>query len=119
MIPTANRIRKSSEYSKVFKTSTKFETPNFKIYITKSLDSTCKIGIIASGKIGGAVKRNEIKRRIKAILLPYLTQLPFNIVIKIKQIPTTSFTDLKKELEDVILKQDEKGSIKNSSYNNI
>jgi len=119
MIGRVNRIRKSKEYSKVFKSSTKFETPNFKIYLTKSLDSICKVGIIASGKIGKAVKRNEIKRRIKAILLPYLTQLPYNIVIKIKQIPDISFSDLKKELEDVILKQDEKGSNKNSSNSSI
>lgn len=119
MIPTANRIRKSSEYSKVFKTSTKFETPNFKIYLTRSIDSTCQVGIIASGKIGGAVKRNLIKRRIKAILLPYLTTLPYNIVIRIKQIPNIPFTDLKKEIESVILNQDEKGSIKTSSNSSI
>ena len=119
MIGRVNRIRKSKEYSKVFKTSSKFETPNFKIYLTNSIDSVCKVGIIASGKIGKAVERNLIKRRIKAILLPYLIQLPYNIVIKIKQIPDISFADLKKELEDVILKQDEKGSTKNSSHNSI
>lgn len=119
MIPLKNRIRKSGEYAKVFNNSTRFETQNFKIYLTKSLDSTCKVGIIASGKIGGAVKRNLIKRRIKAILLPYLTTLPYNIVIKIKQIPTHSFTDLKKEIESVILKQDEKGSIKTSSNSSL
>jgi ribonuclease P protein component len=43
MIPLKNRIRKSSEYSKVFKTSTKFETPNFKIYLTRSIDFTSRI----------------------------------------------------------------------------
>ncbi len=119
MIPSKNRIRKSGEYSKVFKNSIKFETPNFKIYLAKSIDPTCKVGIIASGKIGGAVKRNLIKRRIKAILLPYLTTLPYNIVIKIKQIPSVPFTDLKKEIESVILKQDEKGSIKTSSNSSL
>ena len=69
--------------------------------------SLCQYGLTASRKIGNAVARNLGKRRVRALLFPFLKTLTcdqgFSLVIIVKKnMLTGSFPLAKAEMESVI-----------------
>ena len=100
-------IKKRYEFIKSNKFSKKIHTPNFIIQILKS-DEFSKVphfGFTITKKIGSAIMRNKIKRRLKSIIRELLKckgkyfNLSFNyILICKKDIVKVSFNDLKDEL---------------------
>ena len=100
-------IKKRYEFIKSNKFSKKIHTPNFIIQILKS-DEVSKVphfGFTITKKIGSAIMRNKIKRRLKSIIRELLKckdkyfDLSFNyILICKKDIVKVSFNELKDEL---------------------
>ena len=102
-------IKKRSEFIRSNKYSKKIYTPNFIIQILKSTenDNIPHFGFTITKKIGSAIVRNKIKRRLKSIireLLKYKDKyfdFSFNyILICKKEIVKVSFDDLENELMD-------------------
>ena len=102
-------IKKRCGFIKSNKFSRKIHSPNFIIQILRS-DEVSKVplfGITITKKIGSAIMRNKIKRRLKSIireLLKYKCKyfnLSFNyILICKKDIVKVSYSDLENELMD-------------------
>ena len=102
-------IKKRSEFIRSNKFSKKIYTPYFIIQKleTNKIDNIPRFGFTITKKIGSAVVRNKIKRRLKSIireLLKYKDKyfdLSFNyILICKKEIVRVSYHDLKDELID-------------------
>ena len=100
-------IKKRSEFIRSSKSSKKIYTPNFIIQKleSKNYDNIPHFGFTITKKIGSAIVRNKIKRRLKSIirkLLKYKDKyfdLSFNyILICKKEIVKVSYNDLKNEL---------------------
>ena len=102
-------IKKRSEFIRSNKFSKKINTPNFiiqKIEIN-TIDKVPYLGFTITKKIGSAIIRNKIKRRLKSIireLLKYKDKyfdLSSNyILICKKEIVKVSYDDLQNELMD-------------------
>ena len=102
-------IKKRSEFTRSNKFSNKIHTSNF---IIQKLDSNKSddiphFGFTITKKIGSAIVRNKIKRRLKSIIKELLRcndkyfDLNFNyILICKKEIVRVSYNDLKNELID-------------------
>ena len=106
---TLKTIKKRSEFIRSNKYSKKIYTPNFIIQTLKSTenDNIPHFGFTITKKIGSAIVRNKIKRRLKSIireLLKYRDKyfdLSFNyILICKKEIVKVSYDDLENELMD-------------------
>ena len=106
---TLKTIKKRSEFIRSNKYSKKIYTPNFIIQTLKSTenDNIPHFGFTITKKIGSAIVRNKIKRRLKSIireLLKYRDKyfdLSFNyILICKKEIVKVSYHDLENELMD-------------------
>ena len=102
-------IKKRSEFIRSNKSSKKIYTPNFIIqkFESKKNDNIPHFGFTITKKIGSAIVRNKIKRRLKSIireLLKYRDKyfdLSFNyILICKKEIVKVSYNDLENELMD-------------------
>jgi ribonuclease P protein component len=102
-------ITNSKLYKQVFDVEEKYATRFFVAVYSKlnpQLASEVKfskqyIGLIASKKVGNAVKRNFCKRRIRAALheLEYESNNPFHaIIIARKNLISCDYQDFKKEL---------------------
>ena len=66
------KIKKSHEFSSVFKTGKYLKLSSlviqYKIKPFKAANYSSRYGIVVSKKVGNAVQRNFIKRRIRALL---------------------------------------------------
>ena len=102
-------IKKRSDFIRSNKFSKKIYTPNFIIQKleSKKNENMPHFGFTITKKIGSAILRNKIKRRLKSIireLLKYKDKyfdLSFNyILICKKEIVKVSYDDLQNELMD-------------------
>ncbi len=104
MLKQKNRLRQDEDFNRLYNKGKKISSKFFNIYYSYG---SKKIGIVVSKKHGKAVKRNLLKRRIKAIMLTQIPSLkPYNLVI----VPKTttgnlSFCELKKNLIQILCQE--------------
>ena len=105
------KIKKSKEYYSVFTNGTKISSKNFNLQYLDSKNSYVRVGITASRKLGNAVNRNFVKRRIRSLVQKvfsktYISVKDYVIVAK-KGILSERFDSLHEELK-ILLKKIEK-----------
>ena len=66
-IKKIERLRKRSEFKKILKEAKKIKTEILSIYWSGNIDNKSRFAIVASRKLGKAVLRNKIKRKIREI----------------------------------------------------
>ena len=102
-------IKKRSEFIRSNKFSNKIHSPNFIIQKLESnkTDNIPYFGFTVTKKIGSAIVRNKIKRRLKSIIRKLLKckdkyfDLSFNyILICKKEIVRVSYNNLENEIMD-------------------
>ena len=102
-------IKKRSEFIRSIKFSKKIYTPNFIIQklVSNKNDIIPHFGFTITKKIGSAIVRNKIKRRLKSVIRKLLKcedkyfDLSFNyILICKKEVVKVSYNDLENELMD-------------------
>lgn len=64
----AYRVKKEKEFQAVFQKGNSFANRKFVVYILPKEQDHFRVGISVGKKIGNAVKRNEVKRKIRASL---------------------------------------------------
>jgi ribonuclease P protein component len=114
MLAKSFRIRKPREFAVIRHKNTKLKSKNFQMLIrfinnVDSRDSGRKFprfGFIVTKKIGNAVVRNKVKRRLREIVRANLGNLKNNfeaIIIPYPQIVPVLFSDLKNEFEALMV----------------
>ncbi len=106
-----NRVRKHQEFDFIIHESHAVKSKHFAIYYHAKEEALTRIGISVSRKNGNAVKRNLIKRQIRAILGSNLSfNLPYDIVIIVRtSYETGEFASNTKELTETLGKIGDKG----------
>ena len=64
--PKAARLRRRREYLTLGRTGRKIRTAHF-IVLVRPHDGATRLGITVSSKVGGAVTRNRVKRRVREV----------------------------------------------------
>jgi len=99
----AIKIKKNLEYKLVGANGKKIKGNNFNLQYLKTEDKSIRIGITASKKLGNAVKRNFVKRRIRALFFRLLLQsslhAKYYVIIGKKGILFEKFDNLYEELK--------------------
>jgi ribonuclease P protein component len=63
------RLRKREDFAKVYRQGRSFANSQFVVYWRKQTNpGHFRLGVSASGKLGGAVVRNRVRRRVKEIV---------------------------------------------------
>ena len=99
------RIRKRSEYLSIYQQGTRTYSRDFTIVFQKNQLGYRRLGITVSKKVGGAVRRNRIKRMIREFFRLNKNQVAESqdtVVIGKKGIPRLSYQDVCKELEGLV-----------------
>ena len=89
-------VKVSYDYKKITTNGVKFITPLFIAFSLQEQLNKTRLGVIASRKIGCAVKRNKAKRRLKAAFSEVAKELTNISVVLIArhQILTADYTDI-------------------------
>ncbi|STQ83554.1 ribonuclease P protein component [Helicobacter fennelliae] len=101
-------LKTKAEFDFIYKKGFYRHSKEFVLYVyrDKILDSTSKLGLSVSKKVGNAVKRNLIKRRIKALFQEFektLSLIGCRIVFVAKEgVYLLSFQDLRKNILDCL-----------------
>ncbi|MBM3493190.1 MAG: ribonuclease P protein component [Armatimonadetes bacterium] len=65
MLPKAHRLRRSRDFREAFARGRSFNLPPLRVVVRGTGTGTARIGFVASKKVGGAVERNRVKRRLR------------------------------------------------------
>ena len=64
----AYRVKTEQDFQKVFQKGKSFANRKFVVYVLQKDQPHFRVGLSVGKKVGNAVKRNEIKRKIRASL---------------------------------------------------
>lgn len=107
-----NVLKKNLEFSRIIKSNYSQKFSNYIIYIEYNTNDIYHFGISVSKKIGNAVVRNKLKRRIKSIIDNYHYKNNFNCIIIVRRsILKSEYSKMNKDLYNIfkkcnILKED-------------
>jgi ribonuclease P protein component len=98
------RLRRRAEFQKVFDTGQRFRGTFFTILIAPGSDAM-RLGIVASRKVGDAVRRNRAKRLIRELFRLY--PQPLDTAADVVVIPKTelfaaSYVNLQEDFRQVL-----------------
>ena len=99
------RVKKEKDFSAIFKEGKSFSNRKFVIYRLENDEQHFRVGLSVSKKLGNAVTRNQIKRRIRHILIEYKNQLVENVdfvVIARKGVEILEYAEMEKNLLHVL-----------------
>ena len=100
-----NIVKENSDFNKIIKNNKPFKYKDYVIYIERKEPSVYKFGFSAPKKIGNAVVRNKIKRRLRNIIDKKDYKNDFNCIIIVgKGILTRSFEEMSDYLYEALFK---------------
>ena len=97
MIKKENRLKKRKQFNYLFRNGNRVSNEYLSIVFLKLKTKNFKIGYSINKKVGKAVTRNKIKRRLKECVLKFSSNIfkDYYIIVSAKPEATTlSFNDL-------------------------
>ena len=99
------RVKREKDFSAIFRDGTSFANRKFVVYQLENQKSHFRVGLSVSKKLGNAVTRNQIKRRIRHILQSVKGSLVEHVdfvVIARKGVETLEYAEMEKNLLHVL-----------------
>jgi len=75
MVPSANRLKRRSEFGRVYSRGRSYVTDLVVVYVLPSKEETTRIGFSVSKKLGKSVVRNRVKRMLREAVRSYLPRI--------------------------------------------
>ena len=106
MLPKHLRLRERRDFKRVYARGQTVALPSLVLYWRKSGGPGARIGFSVSKKLGGAVERNRLKRRCRAIareLLPHCPRGCDLIFVARPAAATANYRRLKRDMEQALI----------------
>ena len=107
MLNKKNRLTKNKYFQYIYRKGEKFSSANITVLYAKTRFRPIKIGITVSNKVGDAVTRNKVKRRLRVLIRKNLNNLnqKYNYIFVVRpNIVNLSFEDMSREFNYLIKK---------------
>ena len=103
MLARGNRITRGAEYRAVVRGGSKCAGAHTVTYVVTTGDQRpARFGFIVSKQVGGAVVRNTVRRRLKAVCAEALPQVRAGADVIIRALPTAASADFAELRADVV-----------------
>ena len=106
MLKIQNRLKKRKEFAYIYRKGERFHTTNITLYKIASKYPNPKIGFSVNNKVGKAVVRNKVKRRLREIVKEFLPSISkCNLIFVVKpSIIELDFEQMKSEVKQILTK---------------
>ena len=107
MLKRVNRLKKRYQFNYVYKSGEHFSGEHMVLYVASSKTKNIKVGLAVTKKVGHAVVRNKVRRRLREIIkkqVPILKQNNNIIVVARDNITEASFEKLSNEFLKLLKK---------------
>ncbi len=107
MLPAASRMRRRSDFTRAMRGGRRAgrNLVSGHLLCQAAHDEPARVGFVVSRKVGGAVVRNRVRRRLRHLARGYLGSLPAGSLLVVRANPraaTARQADLAAELDLVI-----------------
>ena len=98
------RVKRESDFSEIFSKGQNVANRKFVVYQLKKEQQHFRVGLSVSKKLGNAVTRNAVKRKIRHVLMELAPQLVSHdfVVIARKGVEELDYQEVKKNLLHVL-----------------
>lgn len=111
MLPAQYRMRHGDEFGAAISSGARSSTRRLVVHYHPTRDAETRVGFVVSKAVGGAVQRNLVKRRLRAVMAEDLAELPPGAAVVVRALPAAaeaSFSDLRSDLRRTWRKAQEK-----------
>ncbi|MBW9092641.1 ribonuclease P protein component [Microbacterium jejuense] len=109
MLARANRLTRGADYKAVVRRGRRCAGAHTVTYVSRvETDGPARFGFIVSRQVGGAVVRNSVRRRLKALCYESLEGVTPGNDIVIRALPTAasaSFSELRADVEKCLARR--------------
>lgn len=98
-------LTRRGEFSNVFEQGRKFPSRFLVLYVQPNGLNQSRLGLVVSRKVGNAVARNKVKRRLREIFRKLLTEIEFccdMVVVARSLAAEAGFLDLDRSIRRVV-----------------
>ena len=91
MLASQNRVRRSADFTSAVRHGRRSGRTNLVVHLQVEPTGTVpRIGFVVSRAVGGAVVRNTVTRRLRALVRDRLAQLPPGSVVVVRALPAAA-----------------------------
>lgn len=109
MLARPNRLTRGAEYKAVVRRGRRCAGAHTVTYVNRvETQGPARFGFIVSRQVGGAVVRNTVRRRLKALCAESLERVPAGSDVVIRALPsaaTASFADLRADVARCLVRR--------------
>ncbi len=90
MLPATQRIRRREEFSTTVRKGHRATSPLVVVHVlpgSSEATETARAGFVVSRAVGGAVVRNQVKRRLRHLVTQMLADLPPGSLVVVRALP--------------------------------
>jgi ribonuclease P protein component len=106
MLARENRLTKADEFRSTMKLGRKISSQHLVIYLKRDeAQPQARFGFVVAKTVGGAVKRNLVKRRLREAARELLTELTSGFTVVVRALPGAAESDwntLREELRTAV-----------------
>lgn len=109
----SRRVRRRGEFQLVFDRGARFHGRYMTVLMAARGGATCRLGIVASKKLGGAVVRNKAKRLIREVFRnspPNVEPAVDIVVIPRRELLTATYLDIEDDFRTVCRRMSARGA---------
>ena len=95
MLPAGSRLHTSEEFAAVVRLGRRSASPRLVVHLliensAGGSDRSARVGFVVSGKVGNAVVRHRVTRRLRAQVRAHLADLPPGTDLVVRAMPSAS-----------------------------
>jgi len=105
MLARANRLTNSRSFDVIYRKGESIKGKYLVLYSLTSKFSTVKVGFVVAKKVGKAVVRNKVKRRLREIIKEFLPLIVPNfsyILVARSEAGSADYSELQAEVKDLL-----------------
>jgi ribonuclease P protein component len=94
MLAKENRLLRAEDFRATMKNGRKHASANLVVYSKRdSAAAWSRFGFVVAKSVGGAVTRNLVKRRLRALARPTISTLPAGTSVVVRALPGSATLD--------------------------